>query len=152
MQELRSSYIGELKIGVSGSYPLGKTPLGWRRLDRLDFGHFKGPRINGEIATGGLDLLLGGGDDALRPDVRLIVKLDDGEPLLIQYLGVRHASQDVMDKIARNEPVAPDSHYLRTSMVFETGSTRYDWLNRIVGVGIGRREPGFAIYDVYEIL
>lgn len=47
MQELRSSYIGELKIGVTASYPLGRTPLGWRRLDRLDFGHFKGPRIDG---------------------------------------------------------------------------------------------------------
>ena len=152
MQELKSSYIGELKIGVAGSYMLGKSPLGTRRLDRLDFGHFKGPRINGEIMPGGVDLLLAGNDEALRPDVRLIVKLDDDQPLLIQYRGVRHASAEVMAQIARGEAVAPDSHYLRTSMVFETGSARYDWLNRIVGVGVGRREPGFAIYDVYEIL
>lgn len=152
MQELRSSYIGELKIQVTGSYMLGNSPLGTRRLDRLDKGHFKGPRIDGEIMPGGVDLLLGGSDTALRPDVRLIVKLDDEHPLLISYRGVRHASEEVMAKIARGEAVAPDSHYLRTSMVFETASKRYDWLNRIVGVGVGRREPGFAIYDVYEIL
>jgi hypothetical protein len=37
-------------------------------------------------------------------------------------------------------------------MVFETASAKYDWLNRIVGVGVGRREPSAAVYDVFEIL
>jgi hypothetical protein len=36
--------------------------------------------------------------------------------------------------------------------VFETTSQKYEWMNRIVGVGVGRREPGAAIYDVFEIL
>ena len=43
-------------------------------------------------------------------------------------------------------------YYLRTGMVFETASAKYDWLNRIVGVGVGRREPSAAVYDVFEIL
>jgi hypothetical protein len=37
-------------------------------------------------------------------------------------------------------------------MTFETASPKYDWLNRIVAVGVGRREPEFAIYEVFEIL
>ena len=32
MPELRSGYIGELRIEVSGSYMLGSSPLGLRRL------------------------------------------------------------------------------------------------------------------------
>jgi hypothetical protein len=36
--------------------------------------------------------------------------------------------------------------------VFETASRKYDWMNRIVGVGVGRRVPGAVIYDVFEIL
>ena len=100
MPELKSTYIGELRIEVTGSYMLGGSPLGQRRLDRLDKGHFRGPKIQAEIVTGGMDLLLGGTDGALRPDVRLILTLDDGETLLILYRGVRHGTPEVMQRIA----------------------------------------------------
>jgi hypothetical protein len=152
MLELKSTYIGELKIEVTGTYMLGGTPLGQRRLDRLDKGHFKGPKIQAEIMAGGMDLLLGGSDGAVRPDVRLVLKLDDGETLLIVYRGVRHGTPEVMERIAKGEPVLPNEYYLRTGLVFETASRKYDWMNRIVGVGVGRRAPGAAIYDVFEIL
>ncbi len=152
MLELKSTYIGELKIEVTGTYMLGGTPLGQRRLDRLDKGHFKGPKIPAEIKAGGMDLLLGGSDGAVRPNVRLVLKLDDGETLLIVYRGVRHGTPEVMERIAKGEQVPPNEYYLRTGLVFETASRKYDWMNRIVGVGVGRRAPGAAIYDVFEIL
>jgi hypothetical protein len=151
MPELKSTYIGELRIEVTGSYMLGASPLGRRRLDRLERGHFKGPKIQAEILAG-MDLLLGGSDGALRPDVRLVLKLDDGETLLIVYRGVRHGPSEVMQRIAKGEQVLPHEYYLRTGLVFETASAKYDWMNRIVGVGVGRREPGAAVYDVFEIL
>src|SRR6185312_13894553 len=125
MPELRSSYVGELRIQVTGSYMLGTSPLGLRRLDRLDKGHFRGPRINAEIVPGGVDCLLGGVDGALRPDVRLLLQLDDGCPLLIIYRGVRHGPAEVMQQIARGEDVPHDSYYLRTALSFETASQRY---------------------------
>jgi hypothetical protein len=144
--------MGELRIEVTGSYLLGDAPLGRRRLDRLDKGHFRGPKIEAEVVTGGMDLLLGGADGALRPDVRLILRLDDGEVLLVQYRGVRHGPPQVMQRIAAGELVPPDAYTLRTALVFETASRKYDWINRVVAVGVGRREPGAAIYDVFEVL
>jgi hypothetical protein len=152
MLELKSTYIGELKIEITGTYMLGGSPLGQRRLDRLDKGHFKGPKIQAEILTGGMDLLLGGSDGALRPDVRLVLRLDDGETLLIVYRGVRHGAPEVMERIARGEQVHSNEYYLRTGLVFETASRKYDWMNRIVAVGVGRRAPGVVFYDVFEIL
>jgi hypothetical protein len=150
--ELNSTYLGELMMEITGSYLLGDAPVGRRRLDRLDKGHFKGPKIQAEIVTGGMDLLLGGADGAVRPDVRLILKLDDGEILLIVYRGVRHAPAEVMQRIAKGERVPPNEYYLRTSLVFETASKKYDWMNRVVGVGVGRREPRAVFYDVFGIL
>ena len=152
MPELKSTYIGELKIEVTGSYALGSSPLGQRKLDRLDKGRFKGPKIEAEILTGGMDLHLCGADGAFRQDVRLVLKLDDGEILLITYRGVRHGPPEVMQRIARGEQVSPDEFYLRTGLVFETASRKYDWMNRIVAVGVGRRAPGIVIYDVFEVL
>jgi hypothetical protein len=138
-------------LEVTGSYMLGDAPVGKRRLDRLDKGHFKGPKVQAAMLTGGMDILLGGADGAVRPDVRLILKLDDGEILLIQYRGVRHAPAEVMQRIAKGERVPPTEYYLRTSLVFETASKKYGWMNRIVGVGVGRREPTAVFYDVFEI-
>ena len=152
MPELKSTYLGELMMEITGSYLLGEAPIGKRRLDRLDKGHFKGPKIQAGIVTGGMDILLGGTDGAVRPDVRLILKLDDGEILLIQYRGVRHAPDEVMQRIAKGERVPPNEYYLRTSLVFETASKKYGWMNRIVGIGVGRREPGAVFYDVFEVL
>jgi hypothetical protein len=151
MPQLNSTYIGELMMEVTGSYMLGDAPVGKRRLDRLDKGHFKGPKVQAEMLTGGMDILLGGADGAVRPDVRLILELDDGEILLIQYRGVRHAPAEVMQRIAKGERVPPTEYYLRTSLVFETASKKYGWMNRIVGVGVGRREPTAVFYDVFEI-
>lgn len=151
MPELKSAYIGELMMEITGSYMLGDAPVGRRRLDRLDKGHFKGPKVQAEMLTGGMDILLGGTDGAVRPDVRLILKLDDGEILLIQYRGVRHAPAEVMQRIGKGERVPPGEYYLRTSLVFETASKKYGWMNRIVGVGVGRREPSAVFYDVFEI-
>jgi len=152
MPELGSTYIGELMMEITGSYMLGEAPVGRRRLDRLDKGHFKGPKIQAEMLTGGMDILLGGTDGAVRPDVRLILKLDDGGILLIQYRGVRHAPAEVMQRIGKGERVPPNEYYLRTSLVFETASKKYGWMNRIIGVGVGRREPNAVHYDVFEIL
>ena len=152
MPELKSAFIGELKIAVTGTYMLGDGPLGRRRIDLLGAGQFEGPRISAKILPGGMDLLLGGSDGAVRPDVRLPLELDDGQTLLIIYRGVRHAPPEVMAKIVAGERVPRESHYLRTAMTFETASQKYDWMNRIVGVGVGRREPGAAVYDVFEVL
>ena len=52
MPELKSTYLGELRIEVTGSYMLGAGPLGQRRLDRLERGYFRGPRIQAEIVAG----------------------------------------------------------------------------------------------------
>jgi hypothetical protein len=151
MPELKSSYIGELRIKVTKSHMLGEGPLGMRRVDELASGHFEGPRVNGTIVDGA-DILLGCADGAFRPDVRLVVILDDGKPLLIQYRGVRHGPPEVMARIAKGEQVDPSLYYLRTVHTYETGSQKYGWLNRIVAVGVGRREPDAAVYEMFEVL
>jgi hypothetical protein len=36
--------------------------------------------------------------------------------------------------------------------VFETASPKYDWLTRVIAVGVGLTVPGKAAYRVYSIL
>ena len=64
---------------------------------------------------------------------------------------MRQSSPEVAARIARGEAVSPTDYYLRTSPFFETAAPKYDWLNRLVAVGVGERLPNGATYEVFEI-
>ena len=149
---LASEFLATLSIELAESYHLGETPAGVRRIDAFQHGTLEGPRIRGVILAGGSDALLRRNDGAMQPDVRLTIRTDDDALVYIHYRGIRHGPPEVMERIARDQPVAPHEYYLRNAPFFETSAPRYDWLNRIISVGVGRREPGKAIYDIYEIL
>jgi hypothetical protein len=152
MPELRSEYLFTITVAVSALHDVGTVPLGRRHIDMLGAGKFEGPRLKGEVLSGGMDMKTLRSDGALNPDVRLVLKTDDGALIFMQYRGVRHGPPEVMARIARGEPVQPTEYYLRNTPYFETAAPKYDWLNRIVAVGVGRRMPEHGEYDVFQIL
>lgn len=152
MPELRSRFLTAMNIRLLDSHKMGETPRGNLRLDILGGGDFAGPRLNGEVLAGGSDALLGLADGSVRPDVRLFLRADDGAVLLMTYRGVRTGPPDVMRRLAAEEEVPADAYYLRITPTFETAEPRYDWLNRVVAVGVGQRLPNGVRYDIFEIL
>ena len=146
------AFLGELRLEFARSHRLGRTPAGERRVDSFDSGHFVGPRIEARVMPGTADWLLGGADGAFRPDVRVTLETAQGETVLMRYTGVRHGTAEAMERFARGEPVEPGSYTLRSLVTFETGAAAHAWLNRVVAVGMGRREPRATLYDVFEVL
>ena len=55
-------------------------------------------------------------------------------------------------KLNRGEKVDPASYYFRMVPQFETSSSQYGWLNRLVAIAKGDREPSGPKYTVYEVL
>jgi len=150
---LNSRYLCTMRIRVSDSYIMNDVPTGERRrIDIFNGGEVEGPLLRGTILPGGSDTLLTRNDSSLAPSVRLMIKTDDEALILVRYKGVRHGPPEVMERIANGMNVEPSEYYLRNAPFFETSSGKYDWLNRIVSVGIGRRETDSAVYDVHEIL
>jgi len=142
-----------LSIELHPIYDLGVTPVGHRRIVPVSGGKFQGERLRGDILPhAGSDLLITRADGAFQQDVRLALQTDDGALILVTYRGVRHSSPEVAARIARGESVGPNEYYLRTSPFFETAAPQYDWLNRIVAVGVGERLPNGARYEIFEIL
>lgn len=153
MKELRSRHLLTIAIELAPILNLGATPFGQRRIVPVSGGRFSGDRLRGEVwRYAGSDLLLERADDAFQQDVRLALCTDDGALILMTYRGIRHSSSEVATRLARGESVASDQYYLRTAPFFETAAPAYDWLNRIVTVGVGERLPNGASYDVFEIL
>jgi hypothetical protein len=153
MPELKSRHLFTLTMKLPPTLELGDTPAGKRRVFTVSGGEFVGDRLRGEVLPqAGSDLLLVRQDGSSQQDVRLILRTNDGALILMTYRGVRHASEEVNAKIARGEHVPPSDYYLRTVPLFETSSPKYAWLNKIVSVAVGERQPNGVSYEVYEIL
>jgi hypothetical protein len=152
MPELKSEFLFTITLYVDALHDVGRLPLGTLHVDMLGKGTFEGPRLKGEVLPGGMDMKTLRADGAMKPNVRLVLRTDDGALIFMHYTGVRHGSPEVMARIARGEVVPPTEYYLRNTPSFETAAAKYDWLNRIVAVGIGRRLPDHAAYDVFQIL
>jgi Protein of unknown function (DUF3237) len=58
-------------------------------------------------------------------------------------------AQGVDDK---GEPVDPGSYYFRMTPIFETAAPQYDWINRLIAVGVGHRLPDGPLYSIFEVL
>jgi len=143
----------DLTLQVPDVRDIGETPLGRRRIATVTGGTFEGERLRGTVvgAPAG-DWLLQRSDGVTVLDVRLLLRTDDGEHIYMSYRGVRHGPPDVMARLAAGESVDPKAYYFRIAPVFETAAQKYAWLNKIVAVGTGRREPAGPVYSVAEVL
>jgi hypothetical protein len=153
MSELRSSPLMSVEFTLHPVQDLGVTPHGHRRIFPVSGGTFEGARLRGAVLpNAGGDWLLTRSDGAFQQDVRVTLQTHDGALILMTYRGVRHASPEVIERIARGESVDRSEYYLRTAPFFETSAPNYAWLNFIVAVAVGERIPNGARYEIFEIL
>jgi hypothetical protein len=105
-------------------------------------GTFEGPRIRGRVIP-----MSGGDYPLLRPngiidfDARYLLEADDGTPIYLQSRGYRWAEGDAMDRMSRNEDVAPDEYYMRVSPKFDVPEGPHDWLAKHIFVGVAEKLP-----------
>jgi Protein of unknown function (DUF3237) len=153
MTPLPSRHLFTLTMTLHPFVQLGDTPAGNRRIIPVAGGEFTGDRLRGDVLPlAGADLLLERADGSFQQDVRVILKTVDDALILMTYRGVRHATPEVRARLARGESVPPSEYYLRIAPFFETSAPAYAWLNTIVTVGVGERQPNGVTYRLFEIL
>jgi hypothetical protein len=150
--ELKSELLYRAHVDVEGFYEVGRTFRGARTIVRVKGGWFEGPKLKGAILPGTGDWFLVRPDGTGEGDVRDTYRTDDGAVIFVSYRGILDISQDVWARIRAGEDVPASEYYLRTQPMFETGSEKYDWLNRTLAVGVGKQEAMGVTYDVFGIL
>jgi hypothetical protein len=141
-----------LREQVPPLYVVGETPNAFRRIGVITGGVFEGERLSGEVLSGGNDWQDVRKDNCVKLDVRLLLKTTDGALIVMTYHVLRHGPPAEMQALDRGETVDPASYYFRLSGLFETAAPQYDWLNRIIAIGIGNRPPDGPIYSIFEVL
>jgi hypothetical protein len=128
---------------------LGRTPYGERRVIGILGGTVHGPKLN--RPDSGADWQIIRSDGAADIKARYTIETQGGALIMVTSEGLRHGPADVMEKLARGDTVDPAHYYFRTVMRFETADPSLDWLNRILAVAKGQREPRAVRLDVYEV-
>lgn len=131
---------------------LGQTPYGERRIINILGGSVDGPRLKGSILPGGADWQIIRLDGVADIRARYTIEAQGGSRILVNSEGLRHGPAEVMARLARGEPADAGSYYFRTVMRFETGAPEFAWLNRILALARGAREPNAVRLDVYEVI
>jgi hypothetical protein len=152
LKSVRTQPLFVMRLDVRPHIIVGPTPGGYRRTGVVTGGRFEGQRISGEVLDGGSDWQTVRGDGAITLDVRLNLKTEDGALISMTYGGLVHGPVDVMQRMAKGEVVDASSYYFRSQPLFETSATRYDWINRVVAIGVGHRRADGPVYNIFEVL
>ena len=139
---------GDLKTPVE----IGDGPFGVRYIADVTGGTFEGQRIRGNVLSSGADWALFDTDGIGRLDVRITLETHDGAHVYVQYYGVILMNEKVNAAFAQGGSTEYGDTYFMTQPRFETGDSRYKWLNGVVAVAEGRIKPGAVEYRVFELV
>ena len=153
MLDVSTAHLFDVKIQVpvEEAVDVGNTPHGQRRVVKVTGGEFEGPRLKGQV-LGGEDWLLLCRNDVLLLDCRMMLETYDGHRICMTYTGRRHGPPEVMARMERGEEVAASEYYHRVTPLFEAASQEYAWLNGVVCIGIGHKQPWGGLYSIHHVL
>lgn len=128
------------------------SPLGTRQYFEMTAGTLKGDRISARIAMPGGDWMTRSPDGFWRPDVRVQFTTDDGATIFLHYTGLVEQTDAFIKAANENRETDWSDQYMRMIMTFDTGASKYAWLNQSLFVAegrlIGTNEIEYAIYRV----
>jgi Protein of unknown function (DUF3237) len=139
-----------LRVELAEILQLGQTPYGDRRIIHITGGRFEG-RLSGRIVPGGADWQLMRPDGVADLEARYTLETGAGERVLVRSEGLRHGPPEVIAALARGEAVDPAHYYFRTALRFETSAPALAFLNKLIAIGRGIREPRAVLLEVFEV-
>jgi hypothetical protein len=144
-------YVFSVKATLAPPVEQGEIDGKRKRFIQITGGQVYGPKLEGEV--------LGGGGDwqAIAPGgltevwAKYQIKAKDGTVIGVTNSGVRTASPDVIERLAKGEDVDPSLYYFRTTTSFDVKAGPHEWLRRHAFVARGIRKPDHVVIDFYVV-
>ena len=114
--------------------------FGPQELLSISGGYFKGNRLQGIVQSGGGSWLVSQPNGQIEINIRATLQTESKDLVNIWSRGIVE------------NPSYQEGTFSRITPVFQTASPSYEWLNRIVTVGRGKRTQDVDLYEIYEIL
>jgi hypothetical protein len=145
-------YLTTFRVSVGKPLDLGIGPKGERRMIPITGGTVEGPRLNGRVLPGGVDVQLIRSDGVLELEASYAIETDAGKRVLVRNTGVRHGPPEAIAALRRGEPVDPALIYFRTVPVFDTAAPVLAYLTKNIFIGTGRRTRDQVELSFFQVL
>ncbi len=146
-------YLFSYSVSIGDMYRMKQSPLGLRTIGYITEGIVWGDRIQGKILPGGGDWCVLRTDGVSCPDVRCMIRTEDGAEIFMQYRGKMDAGENGYEDYCNS--VFPAVNFIATAVELETEDENYRWLNRKQCFGVGQvdrtQTPVKVQYDVYAL-
>jgi hypothetical protein len=139
-----------IDVAVGPPQDLGAVPVGGRRFVPIVGGAVSGA-FSGTVVPGGADWQTVRASGMLEIDARYVLDLA-GRLVEVSTCGVRHASPQVLERLARGETVAREDYYFRTAVRFATAAPDLTHLNAQLAIGVGERLPRRVRLSIHAVL
>jgi hypothetical protein len=136
---------------VAPPVEMGQADGGRKRFIAITGGKVEGPRLTGEVLNAGGDWQVIETGGLARVEAHYFLKASDGTVIEVTNPGVRVASPEVTDRLAKGELVDPSEYYFRTTPSFKVSAGTHDWLRRSAFVARGVRKPDRVLIDFYVV-
>jgi hypothetical protein len=140
-----------VKATLAAPVELGEVSGGRRRFIAITGGTVDGPMLKGTVLASGGDWqsIMPGG--LTKVEARYFLKATDGTVIEVTNPGVRVASAEVTEKLAKGEKVDPSAYYFRTTPHFDVKAGAHEWMGRSAFVARGVRMPDHVMIDFYLV-
>ncbi len=147
----RLTQVFSLRIELAKPVEQGVIDGARHRFIAITGGTITGAKLTGTVMAGGGDWqeIHPGGLAVI--EARYFLKADDGTVISIINPGVRVASAEVTERLARGEHVDPAEYYFRSTPRFEVTAGPHEWLRRSVFVARGIRRPDYVVLEVFAV-
>lgn len=145
-------FFADLSVQVDSPQQVGATLHGTRRVIPIVGGQVRGDGWSARVLPGGADFQLIVHAGYAELDARYVLETDGGDLVYVQNQAVRRGAPELMERIARGEPVDPAQIYFRCQPRFETASTALGWINEHLFVGSGARHPDKVVMRFFALL
>lgn len=146
-QDFKTEFMWDAKVKIANMIDLGESKRGVRRVIPITGGTFSGPKIKGEVLSGGEDCQLVRPDGDTELNARYLLKTDDG--YVIQ----------VVNKALMHTDAKTKAFYCKSVLDLEAPkSSPYDYLNHAIFIGtlkMPELKPGeepYVVIGVYKLL
>lgn len=135
---------------------VGAMADGQRVIYLIKGGTFEGPLLKGRVVPdAGADWIRIRPDGSGILDVRFCLETHDNALLYVQWQGrvwcEPEDAEYAFDVEKADDPEGAWRYYFRAAPLFETGDSRYAWLNNIVAVTKSRTGDGGPIHRVFAV-
>ncbi|WP_206239177.1 DUF3237 domain-containing protein [Novosphingobium terrae] len=144
-------YAFSAQITLDPPLEMGSVDGARRRYIGITGGTITGPMLQGTVLPGGGDWQSIEPDGLTHVEAHYALKAADGTVIEISNPGVRVASPEVSERLARGEEVDPSAYYFRTTPRFTVKPGPHDWLTRHAFVARGIRLPHEVRIDVFVV-